>query len=301
MELKQLEYLVTAAEAGSFSSASEILYTTPSNVSKVVKKLEKRLQMTLFTRRGTGVCLTAEGEKVYRHALEIIKRMDHIESVNREKRSQFLSVSMNPSNYLSTSFAEFCQRQDHNIISFRLLEGSVNQVIGDVEKDLSEIGFIYVAEKQKIVFEHILRRKKLEFVQLREAELSLEVGKQNPLAKEEIITAQQIQGLQFVKQYEDSYSKFHHLQNTIQNLGIVKNLEHAVTTNSDYALIRLLENTDRAYLTYRLNESLEEAFSIKSIPVTCADGKIYLGYVKREKEGLSSLAKDFLEQVFVEM
>jgi len=42
MELKQLEYLVTAAEAGSFSNASEVLYTTPSNVSKVIKKLEKR-------------------------------------------------------------------------------------------------------------------------------------------------------------------------------------------------------------------------------------------------------------------
>ncbi|WP_312354056.1 LysR family transcriptional regulator [Aminipila sp.] len=301
MELKQLEYLVTAAEAGSFSNASEVLYTTPSNVSKVIKKLEKSLQMTLFTRRGTGVCLTAEGEKVYKHALEIIKRIDHIETINREKKSQFLSISMNPSNCLATIFARFCKQQEGKAISFRMLEGSVNAIISNVEKDISEIGFIYVADKQKVIFEHILKRKKLEFVTIKESSLSLEVGENNPIAKKTDITADQLKELQYIKHYEDAYSRSHHLQRTIEELGISKNLDNAVTTNSDYALIRTLEHTNRVYLSYRLNSEIEKDFSIRSIPIKCSDGKIHLGYVKREKEILSHLAEQFLELILSEI
>ena len=37
MDLKQLQYLVTCAQAGSFSDAAKILYSTQSSVSKVIR------------------------------------------------------------------------------------------------------------------------------------------------------------------------------------------------------------------------------------------------------------------------
>ena len=48
MDLKQLQYLVTCAQAGSFSDAAKILYSTQSSVSKVIKALEDNLGMQLF-------------------------------------------------------------------------------------------------------------------------------------------------------------------------------------------------------------------------------------------------------------
>lgn len=43
MEIKQLEYVIMAAEMGSFNKASEYLYTTQSSVSKVIRSLEEEL------------------------------------------------------------------------------------------------------------------------------------------------------------------------------------------------------------------------------------------------------------------
>lgn len=55
MDLKQLQYLVTCAQAGSFSDAAKILYSTQSSVSKVIKALEDNLGMQLFERLPRGI------------------------------------------------------------------------------------------------------------------------------------------------------------------------------------------------------------------------------------------------------
>ena len=58
MDLKQLQYLVTCAQAGSFSDAAKTLYSTQSSVSKVIKALEDNLGMQLFERLPRGIRLT---------------------------------------------------------------------------------------------------------------------------------------------------------------------------------------------------------------------------------------------------
>ena len=65
MDLKQLQYLVTCAQAGSFSDAAKTLYSTQSSVSKVIKALEDNLGMQLFERLPRGIRLTVQGQKVY--------------------------------------------------------------------------------------------------------------------------------------------------------------------------------------------------------------------------------------------
>ena len=45
MDLKQLQYFVACAQAGSFSDAAKILYSTQPSVSKVIKALEDTLGM----------------------------------------------------------------------------------------------------------------------------------------------------------------------------------------------------------------------------------------------------------------
>ena len=64
MDLKQLQYLVTCAQAGSFSDAAKTLYSTQSSVSKVIKALEDNLGMQLFERLPRGIRLTVQGQQV---------------------------------------------------------------------------------------------------------------------------------------------------------------------------------------------------------------------------------------------
>ena len=48
INIKQLKYFITCADAGSFSEAASVLYTTQSSVSKVIRALEEEMQASRF-------------------------------------------------------------------------------------------------------------------------------------------------------------------------------------------------------------------------------------------------------------
>ena len=82
MDLKQLQYLVTCAQAGSFSDAAKTLYSTQSSVSKVIKALEDNLGMQLFERLPRGIRLTVQGQKVYHYACRITNEVEVLENMS---------------------------------------------------------------------------------------------------------------------------------------------------------------------------------------------------------------------------
>ena len=65
MEIRQLRCFVTCVEAGSFTAAAELLYTTQSSVSKTIHAMEHELQTELVERTGRGIRLTARGQELY--------------------------------------------------------------------------------------------------------------------------------------------------------------------------------------------------------------------------------------------
>lgn len=85
MELRQLEYLVAAAEEGSFTRAALRCHVVQSGLSTAVRSLERELGTHLFIRGSRRVLLTAAGEALLpeaRRALAAVKSgMDAVESV----------------------------------------------------------------------------------------------------------------------------------------------------------------------------------------------------------------------------
>ena len=65
INIKQLKYFITCADAGSFSEAASVLYTTQSSVSKVIRALEEEMQASLFVRNPHGISLTPNGKQAY--------------------------------------------------------------------------------------------------------------------------------------------------------------------------------------------------------------------------------------------
>lgn len=65
MDLLELRYFVTVAEAGSFSRATVEIGTTQPALSRQVRKLEAELKCDLFYRHGRGVSMTAAGRKLF--------------------------------------------------------------------------------------------------------------------------------------------------------------------------------------------------------------------------------------------
>ncbi len=62
MELRQLEYVVGAVDAGSFTRAAAALHVAQPSLSQGIARLEAELGTPLFARLGRRVALTAAGE-----------------------------------------------------------------------------------------------------------------------------------------------------------------------------------------------------------------------------------------------
>lgn len=68
MNITQLEYLITAVEAGSYSSASKKLFVNPSTISLAISSLENELDIRLLERSPAGITLTSDGRAFYEKA-----------------------------------------------------------------------------------------------------------------------------------------------------------------------------------------------------------------------------------------
>lgn len=79
--LKGIEAFVTAAEAGSFTSAAERLNLTNSAVGKSVARLEGRLGIRLFNRTTRKLSLTDAGETFYETCVKVLGELQDAEAM----------------------------------------------------------------------------------------------------------------------------------------------------------------------------------------------------------------------------
>jgi DNA-binding transcriptional LysR family regulator len=70
--LRQLQFFVAAAEAGSVSGAARALSISQSSVTEAIRGLEDDLGVGLFDRQARGILLTHKGSAFLRHARQIL-------------------------------------------------------------------------------------------------------------------------------------------------------------------------------------------------------------------------------------
>jgi DNA-binding transcriptional LysR family regulator len=86
MDLRQLRFFVAIAEERNFTRAAERLHIAQPAVSVAIRNLEEQLGLSLFSREGKKVTLTAEGEVFLGHAREILARVHNAEREMGEMR-----------------------------------------------------------------------------------------------------------------------------------------------------------------------------------------------------------------------
>ncbi|RJG44758.1 MULTISPECIES: LysR substrate-binding domain-containing protein [unclassified Mesorhizobium] len=83
LDLDVLRTFVAIAETGSFTTAANAVFRTPSAVSMQIKKLEDILGRSVFSRDARSVTLTNDGEVLLGYARRLL-------SINREAVSKFI-------------------------------------------------------------------------------------------------------------------------------------------------------------------------------------------------------------------
>ncbi|HUL92252.1 MAG TPA: LysR family transcriptional regulator [Burkholderiales bacterium] len=87
MDLRQLEYFVHVADAGSFSRAAQLLAVAQPALSRQIRGLEVELRQTLFLRNGRGITLTPPGSRLLGHVRGILQQVESARADLDESRT----------------------------------------------------------------------------------------------------------------------------------------------------------------------------------------------------------------------
>lgn len=293
MDLKQLQYLVTCAQAGSFSDAAKTLYSTQSSVSKVIKALEDNLGMQLFERLPRGIRLTVQGQKVYHYACRITNEVEVLENMSANGMTKWIRISMNPSSWFADLFVDFYNETYEKNYHFQLTTAGVRSVMERVRDYMDDIGFVYILSQQKENFLHELAKNKLQFVSLYETDVILYPGRQTELydLEKETVNLGELEGVRFIQNYQD---EFFDIGSVNEEAFQWKDLDISVLTNSDYIMERMLKNSKVSNVSGSyLSEN--KAGTAPGIPLNMGDSKVIFGYIIHRGEEMDESIQEFLE------
>ena len=142
--LRQLQFLVAAAEAGSVSGAARALSISQSSVTEAIRALEADLGVTLFERQARGLLITHRGAAFLRHARQILADVAAARTAFRDEAEQVrgrlsLGVTSLVAGYVLSDMLQRFRR------AFPLIELSVIEDSGDYLQHLLIGGELDVA------------------------------------------------------------------------------------------------------------------------------------------------------------
>ena len=290
MDLKQLEYFVVACEQGSLSQAAKSMYTSQPNVSKNIHALERELGRPLLERTGKGVVPTTYGKTVLEHARLILKTASAITSLAIPEVGKGIGLSSYPSNMITRLLVDFYRTYGTDC-TIEHREGSVEEIVEQVRQGISELGILFVAQRQTASFQRILTQKGLEFIALASRNICLYVGPEHPLYRADSVHFSDLARLKFVRGVRDLYSMENHLDRVSMGVIDTSHLNHVVYTNSDHLTVNLLLHTDVCSLGLDFVYSPYRQYDIRALPIKGCEPFLQVGYVRGEGRPLSAQAQ----------
>ncbi len=144
MDSNLLKIFVAVANNKSISLGANELGFAQSNVTSRIKQLEKNIGHTLFHRVPKGVILTQEGEKLYKHAIEIVRKVENafldMKNIEEQKKLIVGSTDCNATVRISSFLMKL--HEDYPNTQLELLTGTtrdITQMILDYKVDIAFI------------------------------------------------------------------------------------------------------------------------------------------------------------------
>lgn len=190
MNLLHMKYALEVAKSGSINKAAEVLMVAASNVSRSIKELETDFGITIFERTQNGTKLTPEGEEFINYAKGILRQIDEIERFYKTgaPKKQKFSISVPRACYISEAFANFSKSLSKEAAEVFYKETNSKRTIYNMTEHDYKLGIIRYAENYDKYFKSMLEEKGFQYELVTEFTYSLMMSADNPLAKKEVIT-----------------------------------------------------------------------------------------------------------------
>ena len=158
MEYKQLRYITTIAETGSFTEAANILYVSQPSLSHMVSQVEKQLGVQLFNRSTSPLTLTYAGEIFIRYAEEVLfatNKMEHqIRDIAQGKKGLIrIGIPYERSAYILPKIIPDFHRE-YPEIRIELADASGSQLLTLLDRGKTDFAVMPVYEHSAEGFEY---------------------------------------------------------------------------------------------------------------------------------------------------
>ncbi|WP_346355662.1 LysR family transcriptional regulator [Azotosporobacter soli] len=144
MDIRNLAYFIEVARQKNFSKAAETLHVSQPSISKAVKDLENRLNVTLFYRSTKYVELTDAGETILEQAQQIVSSFQNLTAQLdglTQIRTGTIHIGFPPITAV-TSFSHLLSafRRAYPQIQIHLYESGPKKVEASVQDGLLDLG-----------------------------------------------------------------------------------------------------------------------------------------------------------------
>ena len=282
MEIKQLEYFVACAEKGSFRKASNILFTTQSNISKVIHSLEEELGGELFSRTPTGVELNERGRLVYEQANITLKSVERIQHISVQERREELRIMANKDRTLADIFCDYYKEKGDPRVLYSYQTGDTEEIIRSLLADEVQLAFVYIPVDKQETLEDTLHKNHLAFMELCKRELLLCLGNAYKIRED--------MPIRLIQEQNGEFAIHNALMDQNGVLPGCGELSVGVVTNCDYLSQKMLAETE--VCSVRVNTETEK--TVLSLP---KEYEVSLGLLYRNDRKLTEGELKFLSYV----
>jgi len=238
MDIKGLQYFITAAARLNFTSAARECYITQTAMSLHISKMEDELGFKLFNRGKKAVELTEAGKDFYKRALSIIEHYQH--SVRKSA-----SISMGMTGVLTVTLPSFFEglvfmdrfiafRDKYPGVELNILVKPHSELIAAVKSERADIA-VGSPEDMELDSEFIV-------INLREDPAVLLCSSRHPFASRSIVTAEMLKDVTIVMSGPEGMPQtYKSLKSISFSPGIEKNTVLPVNNMDEMLLMIELE------------------------------------------------------------
>lgn len=211
MTLKQLEYVVKAAEKNSVTEAAKELFIAQPSLTAAIHELESEYGITIFYRSKRGIEPTKDGEEFLGYARQVLEQTNLINEryMGKTVGKQRFCISSQHYSFVVEAFVELLKNNIGDKYEFHMRETQTYQIIEDVAHLRSEIGVLYLNKFNETIIKKTIRDNNLIFKKLFTAKPHVFIGKNSPLAEKKKITLEDLKPYPRLSYEQGSHNSFY--------------------------------------------------------------------------------------------
>ena len=292
MTLQQLRYLIDVARCGSFNAAAQELFVSQSTLSVAIKELEDELGIQIFLRSNRGLSLTNDGVELLGYARQVLEQADLLKrrySRGSQHIYNQLSVSTQHYAFCVSAFLRLMAECSDPAYNFALRETYTYKIIEDVQEFRSEIGVLYLSQQNESILGRFLEEANLVFTPLFEAKVHVFVCENHPLAKNKVVTLEDLEDYPRYSFEQGPVNSFHFAEEPFGSIPHKRNI-----TFSDRGTLTNLLTYGDGYTLSTGVLSNEMHTGIVALPLD-TDEIMRVGYIQHSERKPSALAIRYIE------